>query len=116
MRQIELPFRCRNHIAKSGGTDTTESVNVVRQIDQNLQTWGDTEPPSTIGSVQYVGGVASAYIYAVLVLQAANRHDDGGVGKVGPVGFNWLAWLSTFVGRGPRSTETRQKPANQAPT
>jgi hypothetical protein len=39
-------------------------------------TWSDTEPPSTIGSVQYVGGVASAYIYAVLVLQAANRYDD----------------------------------------
>jgi hypothetical protein len=40
---------------------------------------------------KYVGAILSAYVNSVLILKAAGRHDNGGIGGVGPIGLNRIA-------------------------
>ena len=62
--------------------------DVIRQIDQNFQARRDAESPPAIGAAQYIGAVITAGVDPVLILQTTDRHHDGRISHVGPIGFN----------------------------
>jgi hypothetical protein len=73
--------------------------DVIRQVDQNFQARRDAKSPPAIGAAQYIGAVIAAGIDAVLILQAADRHHDGRIGHVGPIGFDRSIWLRALCRR-----------------
>jgi len=67
LRQIELPFYRRRHIAKSRDA-AAQCREVIRQIDEDFQARRDAEPPAAIGAAQRLRSILSLQVDTVLIL------------------------------------------------
>jgi hypothetical protein len=52
-----------------------QGVEIGRNVDQHLEALRDAEAQSRIGAVEHLPAVAPADVDAVLLLEAALRHD-----------------------------------------
>src|SRR5262249_46668570 len=91
-----LPLHRGSNIAESGRAGAAECGHIAWQIDQDFQAWRDAEPPAAVGATEYVSAMLAAGIDAVLILQTADRHDDGRIGHIGPIGFDRRIRLRAF--------------------
>src|SRR5580704_1483927 len=85
-KPAELVFDGRDQVGEAACRIAREVADIVRQVDQNFQTWRYAQPPPAVGSVECTVKVPPGCVDSIFVLQAADRDHETGICHVRAIG------------------------------